>query len=50
MVILKPTFDVEVARPEMFNPLTVVVPKPEPEISNALMEVVAVETDEEVAR
>ena len=41
VVMLYPTFDVEVAWPEMFNPLTVVVPKPLPEISKAEMEVVA---------
>jgi hypothetical protein len=32
---------VEVARPEIFNPLRVVVPKPVPEISKAEIVVVA---------
>ncbi len=41
-VRLKPTFDVEVAWPMMFNPLTVVVPKPPNAISNADVDVVAV--------
>ena len=40
----------EVAKPEMFNPLTVVVPKPVPEISSAEMEEVAVETEVPVAK
>jgi hypothetical protein len=39
---LMPTFDVVVACPTMFNPLTVVVPKPEPAISKAEIDVVAV--------
>jgi hypothetical protein len=34
----------------MFNPLTVVVPKPEPEISRALMDVVAVPATVEVEK
>ena len=29
VVILNPTLDVDVAEPEMFRPLSVVVPKPE---------------------
>ncbi len=35
-MILKPTFDVEVAEPEIFNPDTVVVPKPVFEIVRKL--------------
>jgi hypothetical protein len=42
VVIFTPTFDVEVAKPAMFNPLTVVVPKPERAISSADVDVVAV--------
>ena len=41
-VMLYPTFDVEVAWPEMFRPRSVVVPKPVPEISRAEIDVVAV--------
>ena len=47
---LNPTLEVEVARAEMFNPLTVVVPKPVPEISKAEMEVVATVVEDEVDR
>ena len=47
---LTPTFDVDVAKPEMFKPRTVVVPKPVPEISRAEIEVVATEVEEDVAR
>ena len=41
MVALKPTLDVEVAKPTIFNPRSVVVPKPVPEISKAEMDDVA---------
>ncbi len=40
--MLNPTFDVDVANPEMFRPERVVVPKPEPDIENAEVDVVAV--------
>ena len=39
---LMPTLDVDVAWPEIFNPRTVVVPKPSPAISRAEMDVVDV--------
>ena len=48
MVKLNPTLEVEVAKPDMFKPRKVVVPKPLPAISRAEMEVVACETDVEV--
>lgn len=38
--MLNPTFDVDVAEPEMLRPDSVVVPKPEPEIENADVDVV----------
>jgi hypothetical protein len=41
-VRLKPTFEVEVAWPLIARPVTVVVPKPEPAIEKAAVEVVAV--------
>ena len=47
---LIPTFDVEVAWPEMFRPLTVVVPNPVPDISRAEIEVVAVPAKVVVAK
>ena len=40
--MLKPTLDVDVAKPEMFRPLSVVVPKPPSAISNADIVVVDV--------
>ena len=40
-VRLKPTLDVEVAKPLILSPRNVVVPNPVPEISRAEMEVVA---------
>ena len=40
VVMLKPTFDVEVAWPMILNPLTVVVPKPPSATSNIDVEVV----------
>ena len=40
LVMLNPTLDVDVAKPEMFRPDSVVVPKPEPEIENADVDVV----------
>jgi hypothetical protein len=43
-VMLKPTLDVDVANPEMFNPLSVVVPKPPSAISRAEMVVVELPT------
>ena len=43
MVISYPTFEVEVAKPEMDRPRRVVVPKPPPAISKA--EMVEVPTD-----
>ncbi len=42
MLKLMPTFEVVVAWPEILRPLTVVVPKPVPEISRADIELVAV--------
>ena len=44
VVTLNPTLEVEVAEPEMLSPLNVVVPNPEPEISSALIDVVALST------
>ena len=41
VVILNPTFDVDVAWPEILSPLTVVVPNPPPAISKAEIDVVA---------
>ena len=49
-VRLKPTLDVDVAWPEMFKPDSVVVPKPEPEIVRADVDVVAVPASVVVAR
>ena len=46
MVTLKPTFDVDVAKLEMFNPRSVVVPVDE--ISKALIDDVAYVVDDEV--
>ena len=40
-VILKPTLDVEDARAEMFRPIRVVVPYPDPEMERAETDVVA---------
>ena len=37
---MKPTLDVDVARPEMFRPRSVVVPKPPSAISRAGIDVV----------
>jgi hypothetical protein len=44
LVKLNPTFEVEVAKPEIARPLSVVVPKPERAISRAEIDDVAVPT------
>ena len=38
VVMLNPTFEVEVAEPEIVRPETVVVPKPEPETENLVVD------------
>jgi hypothetical protein len=49
-VIFIPTLEVEVARPKILRPRIVVVPKPDPEISRALIDVVESPCTVEVAK